>query len=266
MKQRFINAHCHLDQYDSEMQRKIINELTSCDVDHIISVSFDLASCKKNQALHAAHPQAIKPAYGLHPEQPLPSESEIAELFQWIREHADEAIAIGEVGLPYYARYKAWKGKSPFELQPYIDLLESFIALAAQLDKPIALHAIYEDAEVTCDLLEQYNIERAHFHWFKGSTQTIHRMVSNGYYISFTPDIVYETEIQDIAKKVPLTQMMIETDGPWQFEGPFAGKMTHPLMLASVIGKIAGIKEVSESYAAQIIYENTLRFYSHLND
>lgn len=257
----YIDTHCHLDFYKPKEQQQIISELKACEVDHIISVSFNLASCKDNQALHAAHPQLIKPAYGFHPEQALPTEAEIAELLQWIRQHSHEAAAIGEVGLPYYTRHEAWQKGTTFELQPYIDLLETFIALAAELHKPLALHTIYEDAEVTCDLLEQYNIKRAHFHWFKGSTTTIQRIINNGYYISFTPDIFYESEIQDIAKKVPLTQMMVETDGPWQFEGPFTGEMTHPLMLASIIGKIAGIKEVSESYARQIIYENSRRFY-----
>lgn len=258
---KYIDAHCHLDSYKPDEQQQIIEQLEDFEIDRIISVSMHLASCKQNQALHHAYPQLVKPAYGFHPEQPLPTPSELADLIEWIRAHHHEAVAIGEVGLPYYMRLEAEEKGESFELKPYVELLERFIQLAVELKKPIALHAVYEDADIVLDLLEAYQVEAAHFHWFKGAEQTVKRIIQNGYYISFTPDIVYESEIQLLAEMVPLEQIMVETDGPWPFEGPFTGQMTHPLMLASVVGKIAGIKGVGHEQAAAVILENTKRFY-----
>jgi TatD DNase family protein len=86
-------------------------------------------------------------------------------------------------------------------------------------------------------------------------------MIDNGYIISFTPDILYEQEIQQLAAIYPLSQIMVETDGPWSFEGPFSGKMTHPRMLIDNIHKLAEIKGLNPQSVAEIIRQNTLTFY-----
>ena len=86
-------------------------------------------------------------------------------------------------------------------------------------------------------------------------------MMENGYYISVTPDVVYKEKIQKIVHSYPLEKIMIETDGPWPFEGPFWGKMTHPDMMKKSITMIAKIKTLSETEVSKIVYENTKKFY-----
>src|SRR5690606_40734669 len=73
-------------------------------------------------------------------------------------------------------------------------------------------------------LLEKYSVKKAHFHWFKGDNKTLQHMAENGYFISFTPDLMYEEEIQTIARNYPLEQVMVETDGPWRSEERRVGK------------------------------------------
>lgn len=250
-----IDAHIHFDQYNEEQQKMILKEMAQFNVTHLIAVSTHLASSKANLKI-AQNDKRIQPAFGFHPEQELLGESEKAQLFEWIREHRDEMVAIGEVGLPYYL-----KQEKEVLYQPYIDLLEKFIALAAEMDKPIILHAVYEDAHIVCDLLEKYNVTTAHFHWFKGDTQVVQRMIENGYFISITPDVLYEKEIQQLVKQYPLEQMMVETDGPWPFKGTFSGKMTHPIMIRASIEKIATIKQLAYEEVSTKLYENTQKFY-----
>ena len=79
--------------------------------------------------------------------------------------------------------------------------------------------------------LKSIPLKKAHFHWFKGDQKTITRMIENGYFISVTPDVCYEKEIRDLVSIYPLEKMMVETDGPWPFEGPFQGQITHPSMI-----------------------------------
>lgn len=256
-----IDSHIHLDSYDEPDARAILAELEEAGVDKLIAVSLHLASCRKVQKLYSAHPDKVLPAYGFHPERPLPSEQELDEQLGWIHEHQQEMIAVGEVGLPYYMRQEALKQGQPFALKPYIELLDQFTALAAQLDKPIILHAVYEDADIACDLLEKHNVSRAHFHWFKGAPKTVERMMRNGYYVSFTPDIVYEDEIRMLAMQVPLDRMMVETDGPWPFEGPFQGQMTHPRMIHAVVQELAAIKGMDIEAMAELIRRNTDTLY-----
>ncbi|WP_407272617.1 TatD family hydrolase [Radiobacillus sp. PE A8.2] len=235
---KVIDAHIHLDLYKDDERRAILDKLEEDHVEALLCVSNHLDSAKENLRL-SLEDFRVKPAFGYHPEQPLPSAEQIDELFNFIEDHQDKMVAVGEVGLPYYSRQE----NPELNMDGYIELLEKFILLAARLDKPIVLHAVYGDAPVVCDLLEKHGVKRAHFHWFKGDVNTVHRMMENGYFISITPDCLYEAEIQQLVTRYPLAQMMIETDGPWPFEGPFADQMTHPKMMHDTVGKIAELKK-----------------------
>lgn len=251
-----IDAHIHLDQYEDEETEKMIISLDEIRCKKLISVSSDLASSKRNLNILKQYPEKVKVAFGFHPEQALPKEQELAELFQWMEKHRDEMVAIGEVGLPYYLRKE-----QSIHNEPYVEVLEQFIRLAKKWEKPLILHAIYEDAPLVCDLLETYSIPRAHFHWFKGDALTIERLIQNGYYISVTPDCLYEKEIQQIIRQYPLKQMMVETDGPWPFEGKFSGKRTYPGMIHYSIQQIATLKGVELAIVYETLYTNTVQFY-----
>lgn len=257
-----IDAHIHLDSYTVTQQALLLQEMPAAGVESVVAVSMHLASCQQNYRLAQQFPGRIHTAFGYHPEQELPTEAQLKELFQWMEAHHEAMIAVGEVGLPYYARQEAVEAGTPFHQQPYIDLLEQFIQFAQRHSKPVILHAVYDDAAIACDLLQQYQIERAHFHWYKGDTNTTQRMADLGYFISFTPDIVYEEEIQALAKWYPPAQVMAETDGPWPFEGPFANQLTHPAMTREVVAAWAALQGIDPLEAGSLLYSNTKRFYS----
>ncbi|MEH7122560.1 TatD family hydrolase [Bacillus sp. JJ1773] len=250
---KIIDAHIHLDQYEKRDLSRIIEGAPS--IEALIAVSFDLKSCKATQEI-ASHFQQVYPAYGYHPEQPLPHEDELIKLINWMDHHQDEMIAVGEVGLPYYLRQE-----QDLPLGPYLELLEEITIKAKIWQKPLVLHAVYEDAKIVCDLLEKHSISKAHFHWFKGDEYTIDRMIQNGYFISITPDVFYENDIKELVKKYPLEQIMVETDGPWPFEGPFTGKQTHPQMMHKSLEQISRLKRVPITDVYSIVRENTVGFY-----
>ncbi|WP_438495671.1 TatD family hydrolase [Paenibacillus sp. IHBB 3054] len=256
-----IDAHIHLEQYTDMELESMLLELPGLDIESLIAVSMNLDSCIRTQKIAALYPVQVKPAYGFHPEQPLPQETELYALLDWIERHAGEMTAVGEIGLPYYTRAEALERGEAFEMEPYIRLLDTLLGLATRLNKPVVLHAVYEDALTACDLLEKHGITRAHFHWFKGPEEAIVRMIERGYHISFTPDILYEPEIRDLALRYPPKLVMAETDGPWPFEGPFAGKPTHPAMIREVAAAWGALHGYSASQAAAMLTANTARFY-----
>ncbi|PLS01832.1 TatD family hydrolase [Neobacillus cucumis] len=253
---KMIDAHIHLDQYKNNEIELIVKGSVS--IEAVLSVSNNLESCKRNLELSKKYLH-VKPAFGFHPEQSLPTENEFYMLLEWMVEHRDEMSAVGEVGLPYYLRKE--QKVSNLQFGQYMELLEEFIVSANKWEKPIVLHAVYEDAPVVCNLLEKHSVSKAHFHWFKGDEKTIKRMIQNGYHISVTPEIVYKEKIQKLVQTYPLEQMMIETDGPWPFEGPFSGKLTTPDMMKHSISMIAKIKNLSETEVSERVFENTKNFY-----
>ncbi|MDP1512871.1 TatD family hydrolase [Paenibacillus sp. CMAA1739] len=257
-----IDAHIHVDSYPPEQQEQLLASLADNHVESIIAVSMHLASSQANLRLAERWPGLVRPAFGFHPEQALPPQTELDLLFDWMDEHVQQMVAVGEVGLPYYNRLEATRSGDAFDLAPYIALLERFVQFASKHNKPIVLHAVYEDADIACDLLERHDVTQAHFHWFKGSVATTERMARNGYYVSFTPDLLYEEEIGSLARQYPSNQVMAETDGPWSFEGPFTGQQTHPWMTAEVIRAYSKLTRQDEVAVRQLFYDNTRRFYS----
>lgn len=256
-----IDTHIHLDTYPDELQPSILESLPGCGVETVISVSMHLESCLRNLELARRLKGLVKPAFGYHPEQPVPSPAEVQDLFTFMEKHLDEMTAVGEVGLPYYSRHEAVSNGEQWDNRPYEALLEQFIVFTKKHSKPIVLHAVYEDADTACDLLEKHGVTNAHFHWFKGSPETIRRMAEAGYYISFTPDLLYEQEIRELAGQYPPAQVMTETDGPWPFEGPFGGQLTHPCMTADVAAAWAEIQGITVIEARRMLYNNARRFY-----
>lgn len=258
---RYVDAHIHFDQYTAEEQQAIMAALEKQSVTHLIAVSMNMASCVQTEALAAQYPRQIVPAYGYHPEQPVASQDELELLLGWMDERESSIRAVGEVGLPYYLREEALKEGRSFDLAPYEEQLLPFIQRAARWDVPIVLHAVYDDAPRVCELLERWNVRKAHFHWFKGDAKTIERMAQNGYYVSFTPDIEYEAEIQSLASSYPIQQVMSETDGPWPFEGSFCGRRTEPGMVTTVVQNWAKLVGLTEEEAQKQMWDNACRLY-----
>jgi len=252
-----IDAHIHLDRYPKKEQQNLLNDLEKDNIKGLLAVSTNLTSSKNNRMLAENYKQ-VYPAFGYHPEQEMPTGAEIDKLFQFLNRYKNEMTAIGETGLPYYRR----QTNPDIPLEPYIELLERFILKAKQWHKPVVLHAIYEDAPIALDLLEKHSVTQAHFHWFKGSPSIIERMIANRYVVSITPDLFYKERTRQLVAMYPLSLLMVETDGPWPFEGPFKHEQTHPRMIHSTIQKIAEIKKVDIQTTYNIIYQNTLEFYN----
>jgi TatD DNase family protein len=260
---RLFDTHIHLDLYEPEVRDRMLESALESGIEGILAVSMGMESCLVNRELALRYEGKIIPAYGHHPEQSALDEEALSLLCDWIRERAEltDPFAVGEVGLPYYTRNEAEHNGEAFDLRPYMFQLERFVQLSAELDKPIVLHAVYEDAELALDLLERYSVRKAHFHWFKGSPSTVARLLRNGYYISVTPDVLYEQEIRELAAVFPLDHLMVETDGPWPFEGPFAGRVTEPVMVRDVIREIAVLRGLETREVNEIIRHNSYHFY-----
>lgn len=259
-----IDAHLHADLYPEPERTAMLEEaFASGGVEAAVAVSMHLASCIANRELSLRYPGRIHPAYGWHPEQEPPADEEFERLLDWIRDRhqAGERFAIGEVGLPYYMRTEAEAAGKRFDEEPYLVLLDRFAELAAELDRPLVLHAVYEDADKACRLLEKHGVRKAHFHWFKGSEASVSRMIEAGYCVSVTPDVAYEDEIVRLVRRYPMELLMTETDGPWPFEGPYAGRATRPQMAGDVAVRIARIKGMDEREAAARLLDNARRFY-----
>ncbi|MFA9488190.1 MULTISPECIES: TatD family hydrolase [unclassified Mannheimia] len=246
-----FDTHIHLDQFSDQEIEQILEQPH---LQGVLAVATDLASCERLLSLKEQYSN-LYIAAGFHPEQALPSQSEIEKLFDFIAKNYQKLTACGEVGLPHYLK----RENPALDYQPYIDLLESFIAASKQYDLPLNLHIVYEDTEIALELLAKHQIQKAHFHWFKASDETLEKLLLTPYFVSLTPDILTNPKTQKVAQQFPLSRLLIETDAPWQHEGFKSVEITQQLV--AVIQKLAEIKRLPEKVVAGQISQNIHSFY-----
>ncbi|MDQ0337950.1 TatD DNase family protein [Caldalkalibacillus uzonensis] len=245
MGSKYIDAHLHLDQYllryGKEKLHDMINHWQLAGVRSVVAVSTDLASAYRTLELKHSYPDFVFAAVGYHPEQPLPTEKELCELFSLVRQERRWVAAFGEVGLPHYTLNKMGH---PL-LEGYTELLRLFLQHSQMFDLPVLLHAVHDKVQPVFELLQEENVSKAHFHWLKAPQEMIQKIVKAGYYVSVTPEVCYRKRDQRLVELVPKKNLVVETDGPWPFAGPFEGQETTPLLLQPVVEKVADIKRLT---------------------
>ncbi|MCG7419537.1 TatD family hydrolase [Macrococcus epidermidis] len=244
------DAHIHLDKYSESKQQHILQNEA---INGLIAVAMDYHGSQK--LLDLGHHPKVNIALGFHPEQTL-NHTEIDKILSLIDNYHNQLTAIGEVGLPQYLKREQPK----LNVQLYIEVLEQFMIKAKHYRLPIVLHAVYDDALVTLDLLQKHAIEKAHFHWFKASDAVIDRLLATDYMVSVTPDVLWNPKTRKVVTYFPLERLMIETDGPWPHDG-FEAHHIHA-QLSAIIEEIGHIKSIDTETVNLTIEENTIRFYN----
>ena len=174
---------------------------------------------------------------------------------QFVLEHKDQMVGLGEIGLDYYW-VKDKEIRKDVE-NKFIDLIH----LSETIKKPIAIHC--RDAEErVIEVLEQYcSHDRVHMHCFSGPSYLIKRALKNGWYFSVPTSVVNRKYHQALAENVPLERMFLETDAP--FLSPIkTEKLNEPKNIAISAEWIAKIKNTTLENVAEITSANAIEFYS----
>ncbi|MEM4704600.1 MAG: TatD family hydrolase, partial [Candidatus Bathyarchaeia archaeon] len=227
---RSVDAHIHLS--DSEYTacvEELITEARAANVAAMVSNSMDFQTSVKSLRLAEEYKGLVYAALGVHPwnVQTVSSE-EIEQTVALIQENRENKalVAIGEVGLDF--KYtQVWDKQ--------IKVFDAMLRLAEKLGLPAIIHSRGTTAQII-EMLPSYNVRKILLHWFSNPISVLSRVVENGYYISEGPPTVYSNGIREVVKKVPLSNLLTETDGPVRyFKQPFCGKRTTPAYLPLVV-------------------------------
>lgn len=246
-----FDSHIHLDQLDVSQIERIVSDPL---LQGVLAVSTDLASAETLLAFKQKFPK-IQIAAGFHPEQVLIDDKQQQALFDWIVKNRANLTAIGEVGLPHYLKRR----NSKLDYQPYLALLEQFVALSKRLNLPLNLHIVHDDVAIMLDLLEKYQVQYAHFHWFKTDDDSLERFLRTSHFASVTPDVLWNPKTQKIAKNLPLDRLLIETDSPWQHESLENASISQQLQ--AILAQLVTLRTESESVLRSQIRQNHQRLY-----
>jgi TatD DNase family protein len=256
---RFVDAHIHLaDSKYAQNIEEIIEDAKQSNVFALVANSMDLESSRQSLRLAEEYPDHVYAALGIHPwntKQLKPNEVEdTINLILENKENLQRVVAVGEIGLD--SSYSGSGEPTTAQLQVFHKMLSA----AEKASLPVIIHSRGNTSQIM-SLLPSYKIEKILLHWFSRPHSLIPTIVDYGYYITEGPPSVFSNGIRQVIRRIPLTNLLTETDGPVRFRGPFKGKLTTPSFIPTVVEVIAELKEKEKGDVADQIFQNFVDFF-----
>lgn len=171
--------------------------------------------------------------------------------FEIFEEHAKngDLVAVGETGLDYYYDH------SPRDLQQ--QFLIRYFDLATQCDLPVVIHCRDAFADFF-KILDRHFKGKGVLHCFTGNLEEAKQVVERGWYLSLSGIVTFKRslELQEVAKMVPLEQLLIETDAPYLAPHPLRGKPNEPAYIVHTARLIADLKGLTYEELAKATAQN----------
>jgi len=254
---KLIDAHIHLSDAEyAKCTDELVADAKSSNVVALVSNSTDFETSIRNLKLAEKYPDTVYPASGIHPwNVNVLKENELEKTLQLISEqHQKKAIsAIGEIGLDY-------KYETIWEKQ--LMVFDRMLRLAEKLNLPAIIHSRGTTAQIV-EMLPSYNLKRVLLHWFSHPMSALYKAVDQGYFITEGPPVAYSNGIRHVVKKVPLTNLLTETDGPvTYYKSPYKGKLTRPAFIRTVVEAVAEVKNMAVVDVADQIAKNFESFFN----
>ncbi len=243
-----VDSHCHLNCLPGggnlNTVADYLAEAERVGVKHFLCVCIDYETFPDVLTL-AKHFPTVHASVGVHPNHREGHEPTAEELAQLAR--APEIVAIGETGLDYF--------RSQGDMEWQRARFRRHISAAKACGKPLIIHT----REAKADTLRIMDEEDAAavggvMHCFTEDWAMAQAAMDMGFYISFSGIVTFNSAkaLREVARKVPLERMLIETDSPYLAPVPHRGKTNQPAYVYHVAGCLAELRgEPLERIAAQ---------------
>ena len=257
----FVDSHCHLnfpefhDPEHPERWPALLAPMAEQGVEHALCVSVNLEDWPGMMALVEQHPGLLSASVGVHPDYPDAAEPTVAQLVELARH--PQVVAIGETGLDYYripAESADWQ-RERFRVH---------IRAAREAGKPLIIHT-RSAARDTMQLLREENARDAGgvMHCFTEDWEIARQALDIGFYISMSGIVSFRNAktVHEVASRVPLDRLLIETDSPYLAPVPYRGKQNQPGWVAHVAEAVARLRQMPVEEVGRITTENYDRLF-----
>ncbi len=235
----FVDSHCHLNMIvpsgDSAQMQAVLDQAKMAGVNYFLCVAVTLEDHVTLSQLASTYDN-ISISAGLHPNE---NPGEVLDEATLLKQASDpKVIAIGETGLDYFRS----EGDLSWQRERFI----RHIHCAKSLQKPLIIH-MREAIEDTLSILKLHKADEIGgvMHCFTENWETAKKALDLNFYISFSGIVTFKsaTALQEVAKKVPLDRMLIETDSPYLAPMPYRGKPNVPAYVRHVAEFIAALRQ-----------------------
>jgi len=253
-----IDSHAHIDfPHFAGDREAMLQRARDAGVNTILAIGVGPGPEKLDAAIpYAEAYDWIYTTVGIHPHEAKEVTPTHLETLARLAKHP-KVIAWGEIGLDYYYDH------SPREVQKRVFQVQMELAREAKL--PIIIHC--RDAWGDClDMLEEFWKPvglGGILHCFTSTVEDARRGLDLGFMVSFTGNLTYPKaqNIRDVAKVLPLENILIETDSPYLAPQPVRGKRNEPAYVAEVAKALGNVRDLGTEEIAAITAGNFRRFF-----
>ncbi len=250
------HAHVHIDAFNTD-RADVLERARAAGVARLINIGYDLPSSYASAALAAEHSQVYATA-GIQPHYALATAAaQLAEIAALLQQ--PKVVALGEIGLDYH------HNRAPQDAQHA--LFRSQLALAREQGMPVVIHARDAQADTVRILADSARGMTIVMHAFSGDWSYASACLELGAYISLAGPVTFPkaTELHEVAQRVPLDRLLIETDCPYLSPHPFRGKRNEPARVHFVAERIAALRGIPYDDVVQTTWDNAHRVFPKLN-
>ncbi len=250
----FVDSHCHLDfpEFATRLPA-VLDRMAEHRVTHALCISVDLAEFPQVLATAESAPYLFASA-GVHPDHEDTEEPSVERLLAL----ADRAkvVAIGETGLDYY--------RLTGDLEWQRERFRVHIRAAREAGKPLVVHT-RAAADDTLRILREEGAERVGgvMHCFTETWAVAEAALDLGFHISMSGIVTFKNakDLHDVARRVPLDRLLVETDSPFLAPVPFRGKTNEPAFVSHVAAKVAELRGVPVDEIGKATTDNFFRLF-----
>lgn len=243
-----VDSHIHLDSKEySEDWRDVYARAAERSVTRCVIPATNLASAERIREMCAERP-GLFPTAGIHPHQAAEfDENTIPRL----RELLPGCVALGETGLEAFYDFCPWEKQ--------LDSLRPQLQLAREMDKPVILHC--RDCEEA--LYNETVGNRGVVHCFTGSWEWAQKFLDRGFYLGVNGLVTLPKaeNVQEVARKMPLDRMLLETDGPYLAPKPHRGYRNEPALVPLIAMFVSELRGCSITEVAQTTTRNSEKLF-----
>lgn len=246
-----VDSHCHIDTAAFDEDRDaVVARAREAGVGTMLLVGCVDAEAGHRRTLRVAGELGLKASAGVHPHDAKHlTDATLDELRGLARDKG--IVAIGEIGLDFHYDH------SPRDVQR--DVFRRQLRLVRDLGLPLIVHTREADLE-TAALLEEEGAGEVGgvIHCFTGGHELADRALALGFFISFSGILAFPRAqvIQEVAARVPLDRLLVETDAPYLAPPPHRGKRNEPAFVVEVAKKLASLRGTSPEAVAEATTAN----------
>lgn len=253
MSASFIDSHAHLSSPEVLSQIEgIVIRAQQNGVHSIVNICTDEETLSEGIKLSKTYPWI----YNSAATTPHDVDKEGESFFPIVVQEAKTGNlkAIGETGLDYYYTHSKRETQQHF--------LRRYLRLALEVKLPVVIHCreAFEDFFRILD--EEYIVNGKHapgvLHCFTGTVAEAQQVIERGWYLSLSGIVTFKKSdtLREVAKIVPLNQLLIETDTPYLAPQSHRGKPNEPSYLPETAAAIAAVRGVEVDVIAKNTTQN----------